>query len=76
MHYLLKQVKQVNSYKLTAQLQHGNQLMHCLLKQDKQANIYKQMVQLAENAGFILADLKLEFGKLDNQISQANHGGG
>jgi len=31
-------------------------------------DIYKQMVQLAEKAGFILADLKLEFGKLDNQI--------
>jgi phosphoribosylaminoimidazole-succinocarboxamide synthase len=31
-------------------------------------DIYKQMVQLAEKTGFILADLKLEFGKLDNQI--------
>jgi len=31
-------------------------------------DIYKQMVHLAEKAGFILADLKLEFGKLDNQI--------
>lgn len=31
-------------------------------------DIYKQMVQLAEKGGFILADLKLEFGKLDNQI--------
>ncbi len=31
-------------------------------------DIYNQMVQLAEKAGFILADLKLEFGKLDNQI--------
>ena len=30
--------------------------------------IYKQMVPLADKAGFILADLKLEFGKLDNQI--------
>ena len=31
-------------------------------------DIYKQMVQLAEKGGFILADLKLEFGKLGNQI--------
>ena len=31
-------------------------------------DIYKQMSHLADNAGFILADLKLEFGKLDNQI--------
>jgi phosphoribosylaminoimidazole-succinocarboxamide synthase len=31
-------------------------------------DIYKHMTRLAENAGFILADLKLEFGKLDNQI--------
>jgi phosphoribosylaminoimidazole-succinocarboxamide synthase len=30
--------------------------------------IYNKMVPLAEKAGFILADLKLEFGKLDNQI--------
>jgi len=30
--------------------------------------IYKQMAQIAEKAKFILADLKLEFGKLDNQI--------
>lgn len=31
-------------------------------------DVYKQMAKLAEKAGFILADLKLEFGKLDNQI--------
>ncbi|HSB50678.1 MAG TPA: phosphoribosylaminoimidazolesuccinocarboxamide synthase [Nitrosopumilaceae archaeon] len=31
-------------------------------------DIYKQMAQRAEKAKFILADLKLEFGKLDNQI--------
>lgn len=31
-------------------------------------DIYKQMSQVAEKAGFILADLKLEFGKLDNNI--------
>ncbi len=30
--------------------------------------IYKLMEKLADKAGFILADLKLEFGKLDNQI--------
>lgn len=31
-------------------------------------DIYNQMAQYAEKSGFILADLKLEFGKLDNQI--------
>jgi phosphoribosylaminoimidazole-succinocarboxamide synthase len=30
--------------------------------------IYEYMSQSAENAGFILADLKLEFGKIDNEI--------
>ena len=30
--------------------------------------IYKQMQQIAEKAEFILADLKLEFGKLDSEI--------
>ena len=30
--------------------------------------IYKKIFQIAENAGFILADLKLEFGKLGNEI--------
>jgi len=30
--------------------------------------IYKKMAQIADNAGFILADLKLEFGKLDDKI--------
>ncbi|MGI0009867.1 MAG: phosphoribosylaminoimidazolesuccinocarboxamide synthase [Nitrosopumilaceae archaeon] len=30
--------------------------------------IYKRMYKIAENAGFILADLKLEFGKRDNEI--------
>lgn len=32
-------------------------------------DIYKKMAQIADNAGFILADLKLEFGLLDNQIT-------
>ena len=31
-------------------------------------DIYKQMANLADSAGFILADLKLEFGKLDDKI--------
>ena len=31
--------------------------------------IYKKMAIIAENAGFILADLKLEFGKLGNKIT-------
>lgn len=30
--------------------------------------IYEKMASIADSAGFILADLKLEFGKLDNQI--------
>ena len=30
--------------------------------------IYKKMYKIAENAGFILADLKLEFGKLGDEI--------
>jgi phosphoribosylaminoimidazole-succinocarboxamide synthase len=30
--------------------------------------IYEKMASIANNAGFILADLKLEFGKLDNKI--------
>jgi len=32
-------------------------------------DIYKKMSALADNAGFILADLKLEFGILDGQIT-------
>jgi phosphoribosylaminoimidazole-succinocarboxamide synthase len=32
-------------------------------------NIYKQMSNIAENAGFILADLKLEFGILNGKIT-------
>ncbi|MHA7647325.1 phosphoribosylaminoimidazolesuccinocarboxamide synthase [Nitrosopumilus sp. S4] len=31
--------------------------------------IYKNMAQIADKAGFILADLKLEFGILDDQIT-------
>ena len=31
--------------------------------------IYKKMAAIAENAGFILADLKLEFGKLGDEIT-------
>ncbi|AFS82677.1 phosphoribosylaminoimidazolesuccinocarboxamide synthase [Candidatus Nitrosopumilus sediminis] len=31
-------------------------------------DIYKKMAQIVDGAGFILADLKLEFGLLDNQI--------
>ncbi|MDE1770472.1 MAG: phosphoribosylaminoimidazolesuccinocarboxamide synthase [Thaumarchaeota archaeon] len=30
--------------------------------------IYKQMSQIADTAGFVLADLKLEFGKIGNDI--------
>jgi len=30
--------------------------------------IYEKMVKISDKAGFILADLKLEFGKIDNEI--------
>lgn len=32
-------------------------------------DIYKKMAKIADNAGFILADLKLEFGLLDGKIT-------
>ena len=32
-------------------------------------DIYKKMAEIADNAGFILADLKLEFGMLDGEIT-------
>ena len=35
----------------------------------KSIQIYKKMAIIAENAGFILADLKLEFGKLGDEIT-------
>ena len=35
----------------------------------KSIQIYKKMATIAENAGFILADLKLEFGKLGDKIT-------
>ena len=35
----------------------------------KSIQIYKKMAVIAENAGFILADLKLEFGKLGDEIT-------
>ena len=36
---------------------------------EKSIDIYNKMATIAENAGFILADLKLEFGKLDGNIT-------
>jgi phosphoribosylaminoimidazole-succinocarboxamide synthase len=36
---------------------------------EKSRDIYNKMATIAENAGFILADLKLEFGKLDGNIT-------
>jgi phosphoribosylaminoimidazole-succinocarboxamide synthase len=36
--------------------------------ESKSIEIYNLMSQIADKAGFILADLKLEFGKLDGQI--------
>ena len=35
----------------------------------KSIQIYKKMATIAENTGFILADLKLEFGKLGDEIT-------
>lgn len=37
--------------------------------ESKSLEIYNQMYKIADNAGFILADLKLEFGKLDGVIT-------
>ena len=38
----------------------------------KSVKIYEKMAAIADSAGFILADLKLEFGKLDNEIVLAD----
>jgi len=35
----------------------------------KSIEIYQRMATIADKSGFILADLKLEFGKLDNEIT-------
>ena len=35
----------------------------------KSIEIYNKMASIADKAGFILADLKLEFGKLNDQIT-------
>ena len=42
------------------------------LLSEKSIKIYEKMTSIADNAGFILADLKLEFGKLDNEIILAD----
>ena len=39
---------------------------------EKSIKIYQKMVTIADNAGFILADLKLEFGKLNDEIILAD----
>ena len=39
---------------------------------EKSIKIYEGMVKVADKAGFILADLKLEFGKLNNKIILAD----
>lgn len=36
--------------------------------EDTSIIIYKKMTKIAENGGFILADLKIEFGRLEQQI--------
>jgi len=38
----------------------------------KSIQIYETMARVADNSGFILADLKLEFGKLNNEIILAD----
>ena len=37
--------------------------------EEKSIQIYNKMSSIVDNAGFILADLKLEFGKLDGKIT-------
>ena len=39
---------------------------------EESIKIYQKMVTIADNAGFILADLKLEFGKLNDEIVLAD----
>ena len=39
---------------------------------EKSIKIYKKMASVADESGFILADLKLEFGKLNNEIILAD----
>ena len=39
---------------------------------EKSIKIYEKMAEIADNTGFILADLKLEFGKLSNEIILAD----
>ena len=39
---------------------------------EKSIKIYKKMAAVADKSGFILADLKLEFGKLNNEIILAD----
>tara|TARA_B100000408_G_scaffold1729_1_gene1396 strand:+ start:15 stop:839 length:825 start_codon:yes stop_codon:yes gene_type:complete len=39
---------------------------------EKSIKIYQKMVTIADNAGFVLADLKLEFGKLNDEIILAD----
>ena len=39
---------------------------------EKSIKIYKKMAAVADESGFILADLKLEFGKLNNEIILAD----
>ena len=39
---------------------------------EKSIKIYQKMVTIADNTGFILADLKLEFGKLNDEIILAD----
>ena len=39
---------------------------------EESIKIYEKMARIADNAGFILADLKLEFGKLNSEIILAD----
>ena len=40
--------------------------------EEKSINVYEQMSKIVSDAGFMLADLKLEFGKIDGQIKLAD----
>ena len=47
-------------------------MMSMIGYQKNQSKFMKEMVKVADKAGFILADLKLEFGKLNNEIILAD----
>ena len=52
----------------TDEVEQNKSLQKYHIERNKFITIYKKMYKVAESAGFILADLKLEFGKLGNEI--------